>query len=86
VLAEEYDNNGKLVQLSESHTINYYDIPMVYSTLDVTYDLENSRYFVEGLDNERAPISNDVEFKRKEFTSTALRREAIYILAYNVRT
>lgn len=76
VLAEEYDNNGKLVQLSEAHTINYYDVPMVYSTLDVTYDLANSRYFVEGLDNERAPISTDVEFKRKEFTSSALRREA----------
>ncbi|MFT6153974.1 MAG: hypothetical protein ACJA0E_000769 [Bermanella sp.] len=76
LLAEEYDVNGKLLQLSESHTINYYDIPMVYTTLDVTYDLENGRYFAEGLDNEREPISTDVTFKRKEFTSSALRREA----------
>ena len=77
VLAEEYDNNGKLIQFTESHTINYYEIPMVYTTLDVTYDFENGRYFAEGLDNERAPISVDVEFSRKEFTSSALRREAL---------
>lgn len=76
VLSEEYNKQGQLVQTSEAHTINYYEIPMVFSTLEVTYDLENKRYYVEGLDNERAPISTDVKFKRKEFTSSALRREA----------
>jgi hypothetical protein len=76
VLAEEYNEAGKLIQVSESHTINYYDVPMVYTTLDVSYDLENGRYFTEGLDNEREPISTNVDFKRKEFTSSALRREA----------
>jgi hypothetical protein len=76
VLAEEYDKNGELVQHTEAHTVNYYEEPMVYSTLEVTYDLEQGRYFAEGLDNERAPISLDVDFKRREFTSSALRREA----------
>jgi len=76
VFAEEYDKNGELVQHTEAHTINYYDVPMVFSTLEVTYDLEQGRYFVEGLDNERAPLSMDVDFQRREFTSSALRREA----------
>lgn len=76
VFAEEFDENGELVQHTEAHTVNYYEVPMVYSTLEVTYDLEQGRYFVEGLDNERGPISLDVDFKRREFTSSALRREA----------
>lgn len=76
VLAEEYDESGKLIQTSEAHTINYYEVPMVYATLEATYDLESKRYYVEGLDNEKSPISTDVTFKRKEFTSSALRREA----------
>lgn len=76
VMAEEYDEDGQLVQFTEAHTINYYDIPMLFSTLEVTYDLEQGRYFVEGLDNERAPLSTDVDYSRRDFTSSALRREA----------
>ncbi|MFT5594952.1 MAG: hypothetical protein ACI8SR_003355 [Oceanicoccus sp.] len=76
VLAEEYNEDGKLVQVTEAHTINYYQVPMVYSTLEVTYDLEDGRYFVEGLDNERSPINMNVEFGRRDFSSSALRREA----------
>lgn len=76
VLAEEYDEDGKLVQVTEAHTINYYQVPMVYSTLEVTYDLEEGRYFAEGLDNERAPIDMNVTFERRDFSSSALRREA----------
>lgn len=76
VLAEEYDKNGKLIQYTEAHTINYYEIPMIYTTLEVTYDLETGRYFAEGLDNERSPVDADLDFKRREFTSSALRREA----------
>lgn len=76
VLAEEYGEDGKLLQVTEAHTINYYQVPMVYSTLEVTYDLVQDRYFAEGLDNERDPINMNVEFNRREFTSSALRREA----------
>lgn len=76
VLSEEYDAAGELIQASEAHTINYYEVPMVYATLEVTYDLKDKRYYVEGLDNEYAPLSTNVQFDRKEFTSSALRREA----------
>ena len=76
VSLEEYDEAGALIRHSESHMINYYDIPMMYSTLTVSYDLENGRYFADGLNNERAPVNTDVDFKRREFTATGLRREA----------
>ena len=76
VLAEEFNKDGKLVQTTEAHTINDYTVPMLFSTLEVTYDLEKNRYFAEGLDNERAPINMDVDFEIRDFSSSALRREA----------
>ncbi len=76
VSIEEYNEEGELVQHTEAHTINYYDVPMIYSTLEVTYDLPTGRYFIEGLDNQRSPLNMDVDFTRRAFTSSALRREA----------
>jgi len=76
VSVEEYNERGELVQYTQAHTINYYEIPMTFPTLEVTYDLEEGRYFAEGLDNMKSPISTDVSFKRREFTASSLRREA----------
>lgn len=76
VLAEEYNSEGQLVQTTEAHTINDYTVPMIFSTLEVTYDLQKSRYFVEGLDNERGPVNMDVNYEIRDFSSSALRREA----------
>src|SRR5690606_41257776 len=53
VYAEEYDEDGELLQVTEAHTINYYDMQVVFPTLEVTYDVENSRYYADGLDNDR---------------------------------
>ncbi|MGA4816123.1 DUF1329 domain-containing protein [Pseudomonas aeruginosa] len=35
----------------EVHPINYYDVPLVSSTLEAIYDFKGGRYFVDGLDN-----------------------------------
>lgn len=76
LLAEEYNKEGQLVQVSEAHTVNHYEVPVVFSTLETTYDLEERRYYIEGLDNERSPMDFSVKFNRREFTSSAMRREA----------
>lgn len=77
IYAEEFDEDGNLWQVSEAHVINYYEIPLVYSTLEVTYDLKSSRYYVEGLDNERgATMDFDRELKERDFSPAAVRRES----------
>lgn len=76
VVAEEYVEDGTLAQVSEAHTINYYEVPLVFATLETTYDLDEKRYYVEGLDNGRNPADFDIVFNRREFTSSAMRREA----------
>ncbi|MEN9464193.1 MAG: hypothetical protein RL217_374 [Pseudomonadota bacterium] len=78
VLAEEYDSSGKLLQVTEAHTINYYDIGLVYPTVEVTYDLTNKRYYAEGLDNERpSTINFQLDFDPQDFSPNALRRDAV---------
>ena len=64
--------------MTEAHTINYYDIQLVYPTLEVTYDLESGRYYAEGLDNERgATINFSRELDANDFSPNAIRREAV---------
>ncbi len=78
IYAEEYDEEGKLWQVTEAHTINYYDVQLVYPTLEVTYDLESGRYYAEGLDNERgATIDFSQKLDADDFSPNAIRREAV---------
>ena len=77
VYAEEYDEDGELWQFSEAHLINYYDVPLMFSTLENTYDFKDGRYFVEGIDNHRgATYDYSVDYTKREFTTSAVRREA----------
>ena len=77
VYAEEYDAAGNLWQFSESHLLNYYEVPLMFSTLENTYDFKDGRYFVEGIDNDRGATYNfDAENSMRDFTTSAVRREA----------
>ncbi len=77
VYAEEYDADGELWQFTEAHLINYYEVPLVFSTLENTYDFKDNRYFVEGIDNDRgATYDYSAEHSKRDFTTSAIRREA----------
>lgn len=78
VYAEEYDQKDQLQQVLEAHLINYYDVPMMYPTLEVTYDLSSGRYYVEGLDNEQdaAPDFFTNGIRESDFSTNAVRRDA----------
>lgn len=77
VYAEEYDETGDLWQFTESHLMNYFEVPLVFSTLENTYDFKDKRYFVEGIDNDRgATYDYSAEFTMRDFTTSSVRREA----------
>ena len=54
-VADSWDLTGKLWRTAEAHAVNYYQVPVLWSTLYTYYDLHNHRYLVEGLDNGRGP-------------------------------
>jgi len=75
VLTEDYDKDGKLWRVSEAHTMNYYQVPVTWNALEVTYDLKSQRYYADGVDK-HTPRDFEPKFKRRAFTTSAARREA----------
>lgn len=74
-ITDIYDNRDELYRVGISHTINYYEVPTLWSTLDVFHDLQSRRYIALGLDNEEKMYDFSTKLKQKSFTPSALRRE-----------
>ena len=74
LIGDHYDDQGRLWRVAEAHTINYYQVPMVWETLLAIYDLQNGRYLAFGLNNELPPDRFDEPMSKADFTPDALRR------------
>ena len=72
VLTEDYDHDNQLWRVSEGHVINYYEVPVLWATLEAWYDLKARRYFVNGLDNRRNMYRFSERGNIKDFSPNAL--------------
>ncbi len=75
LLVDQYDSRGQLWRVSEGHSINYYDVPTFWTTLEVHYDLQAGRYLAIGLDNEAKMYDFTIKRTAADYTPAALRRE-----------
>jgi hypothetical protein len=68
-----YDARDQLWRVQEGHSINYYEIPTFWTTLETTYDLQSGRYLALGLDNEE-PMTVNFNAKKSaaDFTPAAI--------------
>ncbi len=73
VLIDHYDARMELWRASEAHSINYYDVPTFWSTIEVHYDLQSGRYVGQGFDNTMPVNTFNVEMQPAQFTPQALR-------------
>lgn len=73
VVADKYDSRDQLWRLSEQHNINYYDVPMLYPSLEVHHDLQSGRYIAMGLRNEELTVYTPIKESQANFTPAALR-------------
>jgi hypothetical protein len=75
VAVDCYDGRDQLWRVQEGHSINYYDVPTFWSTMEATYDLQSGRYLALGFDNEE-PMTVDFNLKRTtaDFTPAAIAR------------
>ncbi len=71
-VAESYDRNGELWRVNEAHAINYYTVPVLWSTLEVFHDLQAERVLINGLDNRHAPYQFLRTADAREFSPNAL--------------
>jgi hypothetical protein len=77
LLVDQYDNRDQLWRVSEGHSINYYDVPCFWTTLEVHYDLQAGRYLAIGLDNESRMYDFTIKRTAGDYTPDALRREGM---------
>ncbi len=73
VMIDHYDSAKRLWRYSEAHPINYYEMPLLWTTLEVHHDLLNGRYIAYGLDNGSPPYDFSFDTNPRNFTPQALR-------------
>jgi hypothetical protein len=73
-----YDRRGQLYRVQEGHVINYYELPNLWTTLELVMDMSNGRYLALGLQNEE-PRSYDFTIKRTpaDYQPNALQRRGV---------
>ncbi len=74
LVVDIYDNRDQLWRISQGHVINYYEVPTIWTTLEVTTDLQAGRYIALGLDNESKIYDFSIKRSLDDFTPAALRR------------
>jgi len=75
--AQLYDSRGELWRIMEAYMINFYDVPLCFTIGEVSYDLQNGRYSVQGLTNQEPQIDFEGTFTEEDFNPDALRRGGI---------
>ena len=74
VAADNYDNRDQLWRVSEGHAMTYYDVPSLWTSLEVHTDLQAGRYLAIGLNSEFPPYNFNIERSLEYYTPAALRR------------
>jgi hypothetical protein len=71
-VADSYDLEGNLWRVNEAHALNFYTVPVTWTTLEVFHDLRERRVLVNGLDNGRRPYRFLDKGDAREFNPNAL--------------
>jgi hypothetical protein len=71
---DAYDKRGQLWRVSEGHAMTYYNVPSVWTSLEVHTDLQAGRYLAVGLNSEFPAYNFGIERTPQYFTPAALRR------------
>ena len=74
---DHYDAQGRLWRVSEAPSVNYYDVPTFWATIEVHYDLQSGRYIAGLLDNEETPFNFAFQTTPENFSPQSLRTRGI---------
>ena len=73
VACDSYDNRDQLWRVSEGHAMTYYNVPSLWTSLEVHTDLQAGRYLAIGLNSEFPPYEFDIKRTLDDYTPAALR-------------
>ncbi len=75
-VSDSYDARGELWRIGEGHAMQFVNADVLYYSGTTNYDLLSGRYMVELSNEEHEPFTFGSKMKRKQFTSSAIRRSA----------
>ena len=73
-VADHYDGRGELWRVSEGHSMQFVNVDAPWYVALTNYDLQSGRYMAELNNEERNAFKFGSFKKRKEFTTSAIRR------------
>ena len=74
---DHYDAAGSLWRYSEAPSVNYYEVPVFWSTLEDHHDLKSGRYIAVGLDNQEDMYDFSFQTTPDMFSPQSLRQRGI---------
>ena len=77
LMVDHYDSDDELWRYSEAHPINFYEVPTLWSSTEVHYDLKAGRYAAFRLDPSQPVPPFNTEMDAAGFTPQALRRRGV---------
>jgi len=72
LVSDSYDSKGALWRFAEAHALEYYEVPVLWDTLQVYHDLRERRMLVVGLDEGLAAPRFEQGGDPREFSPNAL--------------
>lgn len=75
-IADQYNGRGDIWRVSMAYLTSYYDLPVVWTSVDVYHDLQVNRYYITNMESEE---DTPLDFSRPSpgddyFTAAGLRR------------
>ncbi|MBK9655138.1 MAG: DUF1329 domain-containing protein [Rhodanobacteraceae bacterium] len=77
LMVDHYDSQEKLWRFSEAAVINFYDQPVLWTTLESHYDLKSGRYITSGIDNMETVVDFSSQATPENFSPQALRTRGV---------
>ncbi len=71
---DTYDKRDQLWRVSEGHAMQYYNVPSLWTSLEVHTDLQAGRYLAIGFNNQKPAYQFDITRTLEDYTPAALRR------------
>ena len=77
LIMDHYNGQGALWRYSEAPSINYYEVPVFWTTMENHHDLLSGRYLATGVDNQDQAPNFSYQSSLENFTPQALRTRGV---------
>lgn len=77
LIIDHYNARGDVWRYSEAPSINYYEVPVFWTTMENTHDLQSGRYIATGVDNQDTAPDFSFQSSLENYTPQALRTRGV---------